>query len=104
MKKLLLCAALLAPAAYAADPEMCYQLGFIYKMAAYERDIGKPPEIALLVVEKATAVPLEMRKAAINQVYFDERFANSRDTPLSFQVQEACMRDFKPLHDFKPLE
>jgi hypothetical protein len=99
MKKLLLCAALLPAFAHAADANYCSLLGTVYQNAAYMRDAGNPPEMALQMTAAYKVVDVATRKKAINLVYFDQRFVNAGGAALQMQVMQACMgqRQYQPL-------
>jgi hypothetical protein len=91
MKKLLICAALVAANANAADANYCSQVGSVYQNAAQMRDLGNPPEMALDMTRSYQRVSEKEKKAAINRVYFDPAFTNAGGTALQMQVMRACM-------------
>lgn len=103
MKKSLFCALAFAPFAHAdplADPHVCSLLGSVYETAAHARDTRNSPETALRMVAPYKDVPIEWRKLAINQVYFDDRFAAAGGPALEMQVVQACMSgptNYRPL-------
>ncbi|WP_213766834.1 hypothetical protein [Caballeronia sp. dw_19] len=88
-----------------ADPELtCLWIGSTYKAAAEQRDSGMNPQQAFDEDKSPDGSGLQNGvddktiKRIINQVYFDNDFADAGGTALSSQMYRACLRkQYKPL-------
>lgn len=108
MKKALIALAIFAGgSAHAAQDfkslplhKKCTLLAGVYSVAIDQRNMGLPPENVLGAFRDE--VPLDLRKAVINQVYFDPelRYAvASRD--FSYSLIERCVNG--PAKPYEPL-
>lgn len=76
-------------------------------MAAVYRDSSKSPEEALEGLQGlAKAAGLEQRfiKKAINNVYFDGRFAAARGLAFRQQMTDLCLQDVGLKPTYQPLK
>lgn len=97
-----------APSDARSDPGfVCFQKGEAYRLAAVYRDSSKSPEEAFAGMQGlAKAAGLEQRfiKKAINNVYFDGRFAAARGTIFRQQMNELCLQDAGLKPRYEPLK
>jgi len=106
-KSILALAFLVSSSAYAAQDfkslplhKKCTLLAGLYSVAIDQRNMGLPPENVLGAFRDE--VPVDLRKAVINQVYFDPalRYAvASRD--FSYSLIERCVNG--PAKPYEPL-
>jgi hypothetical protein len=95
-----------AEAAKPDDGVACNIKGEIYQSAASSRDQGMPPETAYGIASGYlksgyTSINKQFLKDAINQVYFDQRFANARGAIFRRQMTDFCLNNGKP--KYQPL-
>lgn len=91
-----------------SDPGfVCFQKGEAYRLAAVYRDMSKSPEEALAGMQGlAKAAGLEQRfiKKAINNVYFDGRFAAARGGAFRQQMNDLCLQEVGLKPRYEPLK
>ena len=105
MKKILAVLLIIVSVAAHADPELtCLWLGSTYKIAAKQRDLGMSPQEAFDNDKSSdgsgsqNGVSDKIVKRIINQVYFDNDFADAGGQALADQIYKTCMRtQYKPL-------
>lgn len=83
--------------------QICRQQAEIYMSAAWYRDQGIPPQTAAdgQAAYIKSGVAREFIKQAVNQVYFDDRFANAGGSQFKEQMFTICVTGkssrFEPL-------
>lgn len=91
---------------YENKEHRCRFVGIAFDNAAFYRDLGHSPEMALerlriYAKPGKFGISVAQLKSYINAVFFDPAFAQAGGMPLSLQIKEACMRDWAP--KFQPL-
>jgi hypothetical protein len=80
----------------------CSNVGVVYNTAAHARNTGASPELAFQMVSAfKNIVSDEVRKKAINQVFFDSSFFYAGGKALQMQMYNICMGNVKT---YKPLK
>lgn len=80
----------------------CMSLGQMFKLIAEWRDSGQSPEFTLARIAYFEEFSIDVRKKAINVVYFDPAFSNARGHPLLSEIFRTCL--YGPREPFKPLK
>lgn len=114
--KILLALALasIATAAAADKPyskaDKCMAYADAFEQSSYVRDRGQSPEHAfkylksIYPAEKNPPISEQQIKTAINLVYFDAAFAETRGRVIHAQILDLCANDWKGPKQFQPLK
>lgn len=89
---------LLASAAAHANADMdrqsyCSNYASMLKSIAAWRDKGMSPEKTLDLMRSVKGISPQGKKAAVDAVYFDKSFADSRGTEFGNQVRTDCLAE-----------
>lgn len=91
-----------------SDPGfICFQKGEAYRLAAVYRDSSKSPEEALEGMQglaNAAGLQQSFIKKAINNVYFDGRFAAARGGIFRQQMTDLCLQEAGLKPRYQPLK
>lgn len=71
----------------------CSNYASMLKSIAAWRDQGMAPEKTLELMRGVKGISLQEKKDAINAVYFDKSYANSRGTEFGNQVRVNCLAE-----------
>lgn len=99
MKKITVTLLLSISSAFAhADANMdrqsyCASYGAMFTSIAAWRDQGAKPEHTLDMIIGVKGIPLQVKKDAIQTVYFDKALANSRGKEFGHQVRLSCLAE-----------
>ncbi|AMP02387.1 hypothetical protein CAter282_4628 [Collimonas arenae] len=100
MKTIILAAWLLVVSCGSSAEEIskeawCSSTSQIYETAVYARDMGKSQKTALDMVSKFTAIPVDVQKGIVRQVYFSKEFQNVGSQGLRWAILNICLHESK---------